>query len=160
MKELRRLGVVLWLAVGCGAEPDAATINDATPQEAAQTVSDVTCDKAAECGYISASCSACPVGEADCEPECTVEHRSYSAAECVEDTQEDLERGFGCQDLTPDEVALVNECLAAAPDEACPSVEDVEAWVGGGREGRDPRDPIEACDVLFHDIIYRCSGGE
>ncbi len=154
------LAVVLWLASACGAAADAPTIDDATPQEAAQTVTDVSCEKAAECGYISASCTPCAAGEVDCEPTCTVEARSYSQAECIEDTQEDLERGFGCQELTPDEVALVNECLAAAPDEACPSVQDVEAWVDGGRQGRDPRAPIAACDLLFDDIIYRCEEGE
>lgn len=160
MNRLRLLGVVLCLASGCDAEADAPTVDEATPQEAAQTVSDVSCDKAAECGYISASCSACAVGEADCEPECTVEHRQYSAAECFEDIEEDLVQGFACQDLTPNEVGLVDECLAAVPDVDCPSVEDVEAWVDGGRQGRDPRDPIEACDLIFDDIIYRCEGGE
>lgn len=123
-------------------------------------MSDVSCEKAAECGYISASCSVCAVGEPDCEPDCAVLQRTYSAAECFEDIEEELERGFACEDLTPDEVARVNECLAAAPDVACPSVEEVEAWVDSGRQGRDPRDPIEACDVVFDDIIYRCEGGE
>ncbi len=160
MKELRPLGIVLWLSSACGAAVGTPTVDNATPQEAAQTVADVSCEKAAECGYITASCTACPVGEPDCEPECTVEPRSYSAAECFEDIQEDLERGFGCEALTSDEIALVDDCLAAAPDASCPNVEDVEAWVDGGRQGRDPRKPVEACDVLFDDIIYRCEDGE
>lgn len=160
MKDLRRLGLVLCLASACAAAVDAPTVDEATPQEAAQTVADVSCEKADECRYISASCTACPVGEPSCEPTCTVQRQPYSAAECFEDIQEDLERGFACQDLTSAEVALVDACLAATPDEECPRVEDVQAWVDGGRQGRDPRDPIEACDVLYDDIIYRCEGGE
>jgi hypothetical protein len=40
-------------------------------------------------------------------------------------------------------------------------VEDVRAWVDGGPQGWGPRDPIEACDVLYDDnIIYRCDDGE
>ena len=123
-------------------------------------MSDLSCDKAAECGYITASCSPCALGETDCEPECTVEHQQYSAAECLEDVQDDLVRGFACHELTSQEVGLVNDCLAAIPGEECPSVEDVEAWVDGGRQGRDPRDPIETCDLVFDDIIDRCDGGE
>ncbi len=160
MKAPQTLAVVLWLASACGAAVDAPTIDDATPQEAAQTVTDVACPKAVECGYISASCTPCSVGEIDCEPECTVEAHAYTQTQCVDDLQEDLERGFACQELTADEVALVNDCLAAAPDEECPSVQDVQAWVDSGRQGRDPRDPIPACDLLFDDILYRCEGGE
>ena len=160
MKGLRLLLLAVCVSGACAADTETPTIDDATPQQAAQTVTDLACEKAAECGYITASCIPCAVGEPNCEIECSVEQRPYTAAECVEDIEEDLERGFGCEDLTADEVALVNECLAAIPDAGCPRVDDVEAWVDGGRQGRDPRDPIEACDLVFDDILYRCESGE
>ncbi|MGH1348458.1 MAG: hypothetical protein ACRBN8_43300 [Nannocystales bacterium] len=160
MKDLRCLGAVLLFAVGCTGEPAPATIDGATPEEAARTVAEVGCEKTAACGTISASCTPCPVAVSDCQVECTVEAQPYPVEACLEDSENDLARGFGCEELTSDEIALVNDCLAAAADEPCPSVEDVEAWVDGGREGRDPRRPIEACDIIYDDIIYRCEGGE
>ncbi len=153
--------VSLFLVVACAADDaDPPTVDGATPEEAAEIVADVTCAKTAACGTISASCTPCSVEEPDCEIVCTVEHRPITEAECIADVQEDLELGLGCEELTSEEVALIDECLAAVPDAQCPSVEEVEAWVDGGREGRDPREPIEACDLLRDVILYRCSGGE
>jgi len=149
------------LASGCVAEdPDPASIEGATAQEAADIVAEVGCQRYAECGIISASCTPCPIGEPDCEPQCTVAQRDYPEGECLEDLREDLETGFGCQELTSEAVATVDECLAQAPAQACPSVQDVEAWVEGGRQGRDPREPLAACDLLYDDIIFRCGQGE
>ena len=151
----------LFLASACAAgDADPPTVDGATPEEAADIVIDVTCAKTAECGYISASCTPCSIDEPDCEIVCTVEHRPVTEAECISDAQEELEQGIGCEELTSEEIALIDECLAAVPSARCPSVEEVEAWVDGGREGRDPREPIEACDLLRDDIRYRCSGGE
>ena len=152
--------LALYLLAGCAAEAsDPPSIEGASPQEAAEIVAEVSCAKTAACGTISASCTPCSIDEPDCEIQCTVEHRPITAGACIEDTQEELERGLGCETLTADEIALVDECLAAIPDVVCPTVEDVQAWVDGGRQGRDPRYPIVACDLLRDDIRYRCEGG-
>lgn len=161
MKSPWIVGLSFFVVSACAVDDaDPPSVGGATPEQATEIVTDVICAKTAACGTILASCTPCSVEEPDCELVCTVEHRPTTEAECIDDVQEDLERGFGCEALTSEEVALIDDCLEAVPDTECPSVEEVEAWVDGGRVGRDPREPIEACDLLRDDIRYRCSDGE
>lgn len=154
--------LVLSLCVGAcsSSEEVPPTVDGVSSTRAATIVTDVYCEKLEQCGTISASCTLCSDDEPDCEVLCETTLQPYSAMRCVDDVQMDLERGFGCQDLTPQEVELVDECLAATPSEPCPTVQDVQAWVDAERNGRDPREPIPACDVLLNEIIYRCAAHE
>lgn len=120
-------------------------------EEAAEISTDVACDYAARCGHYSVSCSDC-VGDG-CVG-CFVEHTEVEYGACTAELGPDFETGFACEELTPEEEALVDECLHSVVDAPCVSQEEVEAWVNGGG-GEDPRTISDACDLL-EEIRYRC----
>lgn len=131
-------------------EPEPRTIVDKTPQEAADLTTEVACDYVARCGIIEVTCADCAEGQ-DCGG-CTTEVIEVSPQECAEDLGPELEQIFGCGELTAEEQALVDECLAALPDAACPSVEVVE---DGAEPPEDLSDDLQACEV-FEQISERC----
>lgn len=128
------------------------TIENKTAEEAAELTTEVACGYVSRCGLIQVSCADCAEGE-DCGG-CTAEQIPVATDECVADLTPDLEVGFSCQALTPEEEALVDECLAILPSAECPSIEVVQDWANGGG-GEDPRNELAACDVL-EEIRYRC----
>jgi hypothetical protein len=127
------------------------TIANKSAEEAADLTTDVACDYIERCGLIEVSCADCAdPGSADCGG-CTVEQVPVTHAECSEEMGPMVQMGFGCQPLTAEEEALVDECLAALPTAECPSVETVE-------DGEDPGEPpaeLAACDVL-EELMERC----
>lgn len=133
-------------------EPEPLTIVDKSAKDAAALTTDVACEYVERCGFIEQSCPACADGE-NCG-ECTTEHVAVSHEECLQELEPPIAAGFSCQELTADEQALVDECLAALTTAECPTIEtasdDDEPEAGGGApEG------LEACDVL-DEIIERC----
>ncbi|MCA9705688.1 MAG: hypothetical protein KDK70_07565 [Myxococcales bacterium] len=148
------LTVALLLPLAACDEPEEPppTVVDKSADEAATLTADIACDYVARCGLIEVSCADCAEGEA-CGG-CSVEVHPVEPDACVDDLRPDLEVGFGCQSLTAEEEALVDECLAALPTAECPSVELVQDWADGGG-GDDPRKALAACDAL-EEIRYRC----
>lgn len=134
------------------AEPDPPTIEGKSSEEAAEITAELACDYVSRCGIMEVSCADCAEGES-CGG-CTVERYEVAPDACIDDLLPDLEVGFGCETLSEDDQAVVDECLAALPGAECPSIEAVEDWVNGGG-GDDPRSALEACE-LVEDIRYRC----
>lgn len=132
-------------------EPEDApppTIVDKSAEEAADITADAACEYVARCGMVQVSCADCAPGE-DCGG-CSTETIEISVEECQTEVAADLVTGFSCQPLTAEEEALVDECLAALPAAQCPSVD--EDW---SDDGEDPRDELQACEVL-DEIMSRC----
>jgi hypothetical protein len=148
------LPLLLLLVPACdeAEDPPPLTIEGKSAEEAADVTTEVACDYVARCGLIEVTCADCDVGQ-DCGG-CYVEPRAVTTDACIADLGPDLETGFACQALTPEEEALVDECLAALPTAECTSIEEVEAWANGGG-GEDPRNEPAACDVI-EEIRYRC----
>lgn len=127
------------------------TVANKSANEAADLTADVACDYVERCGMIQVSCADCAApGGADCGG-CTVEQIPVTHEECSEELGPELTMGFSCAELTAEEQALVDECLAALPTAECPSVEVAH----DGEEAGEPPSELAACDVL-EDIIERC----
>lgn len=134
-----------------GTQSDPPSVMGAPPEQAAQTATDVVCEYADRCGQITIACPDCAEGQ---ECSCSAEHYEVSFDTCVDDIAPDLETGFACEELTAEEEATVDTCLAALQTEACVTVEQAEAWANGGG-GDDPRTVVPECQLL-EDIRYRC----
>lgn len=120
-------------------------------EEAAEIATHEVCEFIDRCGVISLACADCAAPGEACGCDAELHVISYDA--CTMEAAQDFANGFACdeEDVTPEEVALVDECLQALETFACATVEEVEASAG---PGEDPRQP-EACDVL-EDIRARC----
>lgn len=148
------LTLLMPLAVACEpVESPPPSIENMSVEDAAELTTEIACDYVDRCGLIEVSCADCAEGQ-DCGG-CFVERREVDVDTCAADLRPDLEAGFGCETLTPEEEALVDECLSLLPTAECTSIEEVEAWANGG-EGSDPREGLSACDQV-EEIRYRCS---
>lgn len=134
-------------------DPPPPSIEGKSAEEAADLTLEIACDYVARCGILEVTCADCVEGDA-CGG-CMTEQIPVSATDCADEIGPRLTAGFSCQALTAEEEALVDECLAALPSAECPAVQAVDDWANGGG-GDDPRDALEACDVLDR-IMSRCS---
>lgn len=132
-------------------EPAPLTIVDKSAEEAADLTLEVACDYVARCGIVEYSCPDCEDG-VDCG-DCTAEQVPVSYEQCEQELAPDFLGAFSCQELTAEEQALVDECLAALPTAACPSIE----VAGDGREPAPDQasQDLAACDV-FETLVERC----
>lgn len=148
------LALLIPLLPACDKEADPApTIVNKSAEEAADVTTEVACEYVERCGLMEVSCADCVGDEGDCGG-CYVEVLTVTADECADELLPELETGFGCQALTAEEEALVDECLAGLPAAQCTTVEEMEAWVNGG-DGEVPVHTPAACDVM-EDIMSRC----
>lgn len=138
-----------------GEDPTTVSIVNKSAEEAADITTEVACEYIERCGILEVSCADCAGddGGSDCGG-CHVELHTVTPTECADEILPDLETGFGCQALTPQEEALVDECLAGLPTAQCTTVEEMEAWVNGGEEEPPVHTPT-ACDVM-EEIMSRC----
>lgn len=143
--------VALLLLPACDKGSEPSSVMGAPPQEAAQIATDVVCEYVERCGRISVACPDCDEGQS-CS--CTADLHEVSFELCTDELGPELETGFGCEPLTPEEETAIDTCLAALPEHACVTEEQAEAWANGGG-GNDPRLIVPECEVL-EDIRYRC----
>jgi len=136
----------------CPAESDPPSVAGQPPQKAAEVSSEVACEYVARCGEVGVTCADCatPDGCGGCWAE--VYEVDYDA--CIDELQPQLTEGFGCTDLTAEDEALIDACLAALPDRGCVDPATVEAWANGGSPQEDPRMP-DACRRL-ESLRYAC----
>jgi hypothetical protein len=148
------LGMVCLSLLGCTEKGDGSppSVAGEPAEQAAEIATRAVCDYAERCGDISITCADCGGGP-DCVG-CFAEHYDVEYAACTAEIGPDLATGFACEAVTPEEAALVDECLQALADLECPSIEEAEAWANGG-DGENPTAPPEPCRTL-EDIRYRC----
>jgi hypothetical protein len=136
----------LWLLAACPAEGEPPSVLGQAPAQQAEISTEVACEYAARCGEISVACPDCA------DPEgcggCVAEHYEIDLDQCEAQLGEQLRDGFACADLTADDEAAIDECLASLPDQACVDLAEVEDWANGGTAPSDPRDLSDACERL------------
>lgn len=148
------------LALGCGDShgPGGGARVDVTgdsPEEAADEVADAICSWTAECGEASVECGGSGSGDITCTG--TIEDVSF--AECFDELHPEMLADFRCADLTPDQEALVNDCINAMVANPCITMSDLDAYTAAIERGEDPAWPIETppeCEAL-DDIFDGCA---
>lgn len=122
-----------------------------SPEEAASEVTDAMCEWIGQCGQWEIDCSG--------DPEtCAATLVEVPHAECVTDRELDF-AGVECGDLTADEEALVDDCVAGLVARACITQAQVDAYLEALAKGEQPEEPGEAppaACVELEEVLVEC----
>jgi len=122
-----------------------------SPEEAASEVTDAVCDWIGQCGQWEIHCSG--------DPEtCAAALVEVSHAECVAERELDFS-GVECGDLTGDEEALVDECVAELTARDCITPAQVDAYLEALANGEQPEEPGQvppAACVELEEVLVEC----
>jgi hypothetical protein len=149
------LCAVLALCPACGGGDDGVDIVGDTPDEAADEISDATCDKQVDCGVWEISLELDDQGNVT---NCTPAKVEVDHDECVAENRPDVREDLECAMPTDEEAEMINDCINDLVDQDCITQDEVDAYCDAIVAGEDPDEPGEqppSCDVL-DDILTGC----
>jgi len=151
------LSSLLALQAACGGGDDEVDIVGDTPDEAADEITDATCDKQVDCGRWEIELEFDDQGNVvNCTPTLVeVDHEA-----CVADNRPDIREDLECAMPTDEESEMINACINDLLGQDCISEEEVDAFCDAIIAGEDPDDPGEqpaSCEAL--EVIFEgCDG--
>ena len=149
------LCAVLALSSACGGGDDGVDIVGDTPDEAADEITDATCDKQVDCGVWEISLELDDQGNVT---NCTPAKVEVDHDECVAENRPDVREDLECAMPTDEEAEMISDCINDLVDQDCISEDEVNAYCDGLVAGEDPDEPgaqPPSCDAL-DDILTGC----
>jgi hypothetical protein len=152
------LSAVLLLALSaCGGDDDGVDVVGDTPQEAAEEITNATCDKLVECGTWNLDLEFDDQGNVT---SCTPTHMDVDKDACVAEDLSDVQEELECAMPTDDEAEMINACINDLLDQDCISEEEVNAICDALENGEEPEEPAvpASCDAI--EAIFEGCGGD
>ncbi|MEO5768446.1 MAG: hypothetical protein ABIS92_08850 [Polyangia bacterium] len=120
MRSFVLAAVVLMSSCGGNDEGNRVDISGRSPGVAATLSAEAICQTAAKCGAVRVSCSGSGSTTGGADPTtCTGSIDPVSYDECYADAKPDLEKDLGCRAFTPDEEAIIEDCINALASASC-----------------------------------------
>lgn len=153
------LSAILLLAMSaCGGDDDGVDVVGDTPEEAAEEITNATCDKLVECGTWQLDLEFDDQGNVT---SCTPTRMDVDKEACVAEDLADIQEEFACAMPTEAEAEMINACINDLLDQDCLGEDEVNAICDQLENGEEPEEPAipASCDAL--DAIFEgCDGDD